>query len=585
MIINYNNFLLLESILVVDPEFETIIKNIQTKDPVAGILRGLFGQDIKTNLNYLKPSDKNDQIKFVNDSQVGRMKDVGTDPFTRASNLASIGRSVKQILISNGISVSDSQVEDFVNSYKTAWAKMYEKTGGFRLVKGDEIKSWYLVDNYVPGGGTLNSSCMRYESCQDFFSIYTENPDVCQLLILTDDRDLLLGRALLWKLVEGSGISKYFLDRIYTRYDNDHDLFIEWFENFIQSKDYSSYHNGKTTGCQVQLKNWKFKEYPYMDTFWILDVESESLMSFDGRNSSKFQYIIQSTSGDVDVPNHMWSDYLGDYIHRSEAIWINYKNDYVRKEDIVTSYKNENLIKDDAIWSDYYKSYLLKENAVNLPEFGIVDVEDVVEVWDEVEGGIPKKFLESKIEESDYRLINYRNRDIYLNKKHLVKDVHLNEWFYNSESLMKNKKKLYLITDEEFQQIDSKMKSNVNTVFSLYSHLYTGDKMMGLNSKFTFIPLIYRFLKEKLNYALFCTDIVLEMFDLEIDGRELFVMPMSMYKLSFVKVIPEQMHKMLGDLSNPAADKLAEEISVFIDYLKDLGIYKTNMESWEKSKT
>lgn len=579
MIRSYNNFLLLESILVVDPEFETIIKNIQTKDPVAGILRGLFGQDIKTNLNYFKPSDQNDQIKFVNDSQVGRMKDAGTDPFTRASNLASIGRTVKQILISNGISVSDSQVEDFVNSYKTAWAKMYEKTGGFRLVKGDEIKTWYLASNYVPGGGQLNNSCMRYDECQDYFSIYTENPDVCQLLILTDDRDLLLGRALVWKLVEGSGRSPYFLDRIYTRFDNDDDLFVEWFENFIKSKDYSSYRGGVTSGCQVQLKNWKFNLYPYMDTFCVLDVETQKLMSYDGRDSSRFQYLIQNTTGEPTVPNYMYSEYLGDYIHKSEAIWVEYKDDYVRKEDIVISYKNEKLIKEDAIWSDYYKAYLLKENAVKLPEFGIVDVEDVIEVWDEVEGGTPKKFLESKLYDSDYRGVYYRNKFIYLNKKHLVKDVQTNEWLYNSESLMRNKKKLYLLTDTEFSQIASKFELDTHT------HTYCEDEMWGLKRRFTFIPLIYRFLKEKLNRAYFCSEAALEIFDLEISDRELFVMPKSIYKLSFVTLIPEQMRKMLGDLSNPGADKLVEEISGFIEYLEEYGLYQKNMESWEKSKT
>jgi hypothetical protein len=63
------------------------------------------------------------------------------------------------------------------------------------------------------------NSC-RSSSSQVFFDIYTENKDVCRLLVLSDPDDLVVGRVLIWKI---SSISdeelkdaEYFMDRIYT---------------------------------------------------------------------------------------------------------------------------------------------------------------------------------------------------------------------------------------------------------------------------------------------------------------------------------------------------------------------------------
>ena len=53
---------------------------------------------------------------------------------------------------------------------------------------------------------------MRYEETQSFLNIYTENPDVCQLVILVDDKNRLLGRALLWKLIGGVNKYGYYLE-------------------------------------------------------------------------------------------------------------------------------------------------------------------------------------------------------------------------------------------------------------------------------------------------------------------------------------------------------------------------------------
>ncbi len=205
-------------------------------------------------------------------------------------NSSKIGRTVRQILTGNKINVTDQEIEKFVNTYKNAWDKKFKKSEeGFHLVSGEEIRKWYLESNYVPGGGTLNNSCMRYKESQEYLNIYTENTDCCQLLILLDDRNRLLGRALVWKLKAGTGKKDYFLDRIYTRFDNDVEKFADWFRDFLKVKDdnFDAHFLKTLAGLRVQLKKWKFETYPYMDSFYILDYENGVLMTFDGLDNTK----------------------------------------------------------------------------------------------------------------------------------------------------------------------------------------------------------------------------------------------------------------------------------------------------------
>ena len=58
---------LLESLLKIDKDLNLIVSKISDKDPVAKMLSSLINQDIKTNVNYLKTSDKNDDIKLKKD--------------------------------------------------------------------------------------------------------------------------------------------------------------------------------------------------------------------------------------------------------------------------------------------------------------------------------------------------------------------------------------------------------------------------------------------------------------------------------------------------------------------------------------
>jgi hypothetical protein len=154
-----------------------------------------------------------------------------------------------------------SDVEKFVNKFISAMEYQQNALDHFRIVTGDkEIKHWYLESNYAGMTGQLGQSCMKYIRCQDYFNIYIENPDVCQLLIFTDSNDKLLGRALLWKLIDGSN----YMDRIYTTRDSYIDLFNQWGKENGYTKHYEKNSSNKLS---VEIKPKDYGLYPYMDTF------------------------------------------------------------------------------------------------------------------------------------------------------------------------------------------------------------------------------------------------------------------------------------------------------------------------------
>lgn len=153
---------------------------------------------------------------------------------------------------------SASDVEKFVNAYSALILYRRNASTFFEIVTGEKIKHWYLKDNYAAQTGQLGSSCMRHASCQDYFNLYIENPDVCQLLIFKNvTGDKINGRALLWIDVNG----KKWIDRVYTIKDNYMSLFSKWAEENGYTDIYRS-----SDETKVKVKNKDYVYYPYVDS-------------------------------------------------------------------------------------------------------------------------------------------------------------------------------------------------------------------------------------------------------------------------------------------------------------------------------
>lgn len=172
--------------------------------------------------------------------------------------------------------LTDSDIEEFVNEYISI-LKMSRADEDSKIeeVKGDEIAKWYSSENYQSNIGKLGSSCMSHDACQNYFDIYTKNPEVVSLLILKNKSNKLVARALLWK-TDNNG---YFMDRVYSLNDFDNNYFI----NYAIQNDYIyrtqktvdfEYYKGNnkidTPHLEVTIREDNIDYYPFVDTLCYL---------------------------------------------------------------------------------------------------------------------------------------------------------------------------------------------------------------------------------------------------------------------------------------------------------------------------
>lgn len=228
-----------------------------------------------------------------------------------------IGRLVRAILKAAGISFTDSDLEKFVNDYKSTIDVINDAFSRFEVVSGSRIATIYHQDNYESDGGTLGQSCMS-DMSESTFDIYTRNPEVCQLVILWSPQggsivsgkfrsNKICGRALLWKTREGD----YFMDRIYTTRDSDVELFKKyaqkngwWCKRAQNSNNNFSVELGnqtKNAAYTVDLKHWN-GEYPYLDSLAYLNSSSGELSN--KRDEISADYLLNDTCGGY--------EYIGD---------------------------------------------------------------------------------------------------------------------------------------------------------------------------------------------------------------------------------------------------------------------------------
>jgi hypothetical protein len=210
---------------------------------------------------------------------------------------------------------TNMDIDRFYNRYRPE-IDSSKSDNRFEIVRGDDIKYWYLEGRY---NGQLGS-CMRHTTCQNFFGIYTNNPEKCGLLIYHDDvkSDKILGRALVWNnLLKPSGDTQedknpywlldrvYFVDgradlpAIYHKYAIDHGWLYKVNDAFLMDGQ------RKTTSVATRLKPVEYSYYPYMDTMCYYTPSTGRAASTAGnpakdpKNPSKIfpRYSLRSQSG------------------------------------------------------------------------------------------------------------------------------------------------------------------------------------------------------------------------------------------------------------------------------------------------
>jgi len=398
----FDQEILLESILEVDTNFFDIINSISTASGIEKKLIEWILQktDIKTNYNFLSPGNTNDKINYLQDRQFQRFKETGADLSQRTKIDTTIGRLVRSMLQDNGEGVSETQIEEFVNAYKSAWNQKFEPRQ-FSIVSGPDINFWYLESNYYGGGKSqLGNSCMRYAKVNHRMNLYSGNPDKVSMFILTDNdpsdggKSKLLARALIWKLDDG----KTYVDRIYF---NSDDIYEES-NNWLHKKFPDAIHRERSkpdVNISCTLKNANLPNYPYVDSLFYMEREIEDgkylgdQATFylknqpEKKNFVRFQLTNHSTGRANIVSDHVYIDEVDKIFPKSDLIVIYPKREYYPKSlcDWSELY-GSHIKKVDSIYSDYHQSFILKSKSTTLEGFGLVDKDCIFIYFDRFVG-------------------------------------------------------------------------------------------------------------------------------------------------------------------------------------------------------
>ena len=439
MISRYNEFLgektfesaVSESIIYYTKEFKDSLYKLSLKNKIAKDLIDVEYTDVKPDMTFIGMSDKegyfsftqiNKAVKVIKNTIEKFAKETGLDqdsdsikvlkkiykkiedgttsqsdvnhlynaePWNlkdKARSDAKIAKLVNQIFPDK---YSNKEVEEFTNLFK----KIGDTDSEFVLVEGKDIKHWYNVNQYEADSGELGNSCMRYSRCSNYLKIYSENPEVCRLLILKNaDGDKIKGRVLIWKIKEIDIENvEYYMDRIYAIDDATKLMFEQYADKqgwlkrltsrYGDSKDFKlgeeEYEDVRAT---VELKSSEFDEYPYMDTFKRLKRSKNLLINDD--EDEEGCYIMTHTDGTYEDTSGKWSEYFDCRIPEEQAIYSEPLRDWIYREDAMRVENGDNagwypddyssIIRDcvtgnwihenDSVYSEWYDDRFLEDD-------------------------------------------------------------------------------------------------------------------------------------------------------------------------------------------------------------------------------
>lgn len=324
-----------------------------------------------------------DQIKSFMKSNELTSNNYNTEWFKKSRSAIKIGSFIKKIFGDTFKDAGDpgNDITTFVNMFASKRKSIELGYGGFELVSGEDIVHWYNEDNYTDGG-TLGSSCMRYDRCSDYIEFYAKNKNV-RLLILKDplDDERIVGRAIVWKLHEPE--DRFFMDRIYYTSDRYIEDFKDYateqgwlYKNEQNMNEYTKIVDGldgtlkpRTLVAECSSNSY----YPYMDTMKFFS-EDEGVITNNSEylESSGEYYILTDTGGGYDTRNSgIYVEYYDDYFDEDDLQWCKYGDEYRLSEDAIElgkdfhyEYATKEYVEENLEWSDYSDKYIEKEYAI-----------------------------------------------------------------------------------------------------------------------------------------------------------------------------------------------------------------------------
>ena len=337
--------------ILVSDELKEILEGIKTESVVAALLlKGEHNPEdlVDNHVNYISiGSHDRTKISYLTPERISTLSE-GEFWRTGRRYQGKPGAFVSKLFKN----IDSREVEKFATLLKTqANAPSFR----FEVVKGEEIRKWYKFETNESNRGTLGASCMKHEFCQPFLNIYTENSCVSMLIMLNND-DILLGRALLWDFD-----SNKIMDRIYTVSDEEYQFhFKQWAtKNDYFYKSEQNWYNTlffekvgtpkQEIKLEVSLSSFNFNKYPYMDTFKFINLNNGKLFNYIPDDMSYVKTLCASDGGRFE-PDYLKFDDIDRVLrHRGDCVYLDYLQCY-------TSSSN-------AVWSDINDQYILNRDA------------------------------------------------------------------------------------------------------------------------------------------------------------------------------------------------------------------------------
>lgn len=467
---NYEDFILEsiinETILHYSPVLREIITQIyheyngKEDQKIADMAAKIYGKentDIDADITMV---DKSDKVGYLTHSRLGHVKKLADGIFNPEVNVSKdlidrlwkedqttsgkgfftnkqrgeikISKLVNKLL-ENETQFTEGDKERFVNIIKSKLSAEDK----FITASGDDISTYYKASNYSKETGTLGNSCMRRQHASTF-NIYTKNPEKCSILVLLDENDKVLGRAILWNLDYCSveGVTK-FMDRIYT--SNDYDLykFQKWAkENGYAYKKKNTYSDLEgiifndqeyDVEMSIDVDKINYEKFPYLDTFRLYDPSYHKLINLapddDDSEYSGF-YLLNDTGGGyteiASEPDGYYSEWHDEHIPEDEAVYSDYLSDYIRREDAVKVESGSRRYRgwypsdyDDIVYNNIEDEYLNINDAVHS------EYHDTYILTDESTNVVKKIYTDGDVSTDDYYLPDSDEGDVFVSYRNL----------------------------------------------------------------------------------------------------------------------------------------------------------------------
>lgn len=363
-----------------------VLLEFESESEVARLLLSKdIGQLVEDPINYISVSEQDpSRISYLSTDRVKKIEnefpepEYNTEGVLWASGIrfhARPGSFITKIFKN----VSPKEVEKFSNLYRSNINKPKFK---LEVVSGDLIKDYYHYDIYA-GGGTLGNSCMKHDSCQRFFEVYTKNPEIVSMLVMLNEGGLLMGRALLWTYE-----SYKIMDRIYTTCDEELSFYFKkWAtdngylykseQNWFNTMSFESLGNKKRDiKIDISLKNNSIKYFPYVDTFKWINTETNTLHNYIPNVSNKrdIKTLASSEGTGYDYDYIILDSIDNMHRYRNECNFVSYLNIYTYQGNINYSDINDKwILCKDAIFDEDLGDYLFNEEHNHLNNMNAIN--------------------------------------------------------------------------------------------------------------------------------------------------------------------------------------------------------------------